>query len=265
MIVELGAGQLGELGLGEGIDGGALGMEGKSVHEREFLHLLERVAVVEVAGDEEFRAGDLGVVEVLAAGGFGEELEDIVEAGVLDDEAIIGFLHFLFFLFERAERSGYGWGVWSCLGGGRQFGGSRQIGGGWQVRGFFRGIGRATRQGVTPGIRRGFCRGSGRCGGGGFCGRRFGQGFFGWSDDRFDQWIGRSLGVEPSCRDGGEGVGDQLCGFHNGSGLAVLRFIGERDARIEFEWGVWTVWNHSRGGDSTGSGGHSTREPVEFE
>jgi hypothetical protein len=44
-------------------------------------------------------------MEILAAGGFGEELEDIIESGVLDDEALVGFLHFLLLLFKRAEGS----------------------------------------------------------------------------------------------------------------------------------------------------------------
>ena len=103
LIVELGAGKLGELGLGEGVDGVALHVEGEAVHEGEFLHLLERIAVVEVAGDEVIRAGDLAVVEILAAGGLGEELEDVVEAGILDDVSLVGFLHFLFLLLQRTE------------------------------------------------------------------------------------------------------------------------------------------------------------------
>ena len=152
LIVELDAGQLGELGLGEGVDGVALGVEGEAVHEREFLHLLERVAVVEVAGDEEFRAGDFGVVEILAAGGFGEELEDVVEAGVLDDEAFLGFLHFLFVVSASgpkavaACRESAGGAVAGLAGGGvstaRGAGGGRAGGrGGGRADGWGRGSG----------------------------------------------------------------------------------------------------------------------------
>jgi hypothetical protein len=60
-------------------------VQGEAVHEGEFLHLLERIAVVEVPGHQVVRSGDLAVMEILASGGFGEELEDVIEPGVLDD------------------------------------------------------------------------------------------------------------------------------------------------------------------------------------
>ena len=87
--MEFGAGQLSELGLGQGVDGVALGVHGKAIHEGELFHLLQRIAIVEVTGDKIVGAGDLGIVEVLLAGGFGQILEDVVEAGILDDEAFV--------------------------------------------------------------------------------------------------------------------------------------------------------------------------------
>ena len=104
--MELDVRQLGELGLGEGVDGTALGVEGEAIHEGEFLHLGEGVAFVEVAGDEELGRVDFGVVEILAAGGFGQELEDIIERRILEDVALIGFLHFLFCGWRGCIRGG---------------------------------------------------------------------------------------------------------------------------------------------------------------
>ena len=201
LIVELGAGQLGELGLGEGVDGVALGVQGESVHEGEFLHLLEGIAVVEVTGDEEFRTGDLGVVEILASGGFGEELEDVIESGILDDESFVGFLHFLLLVLRAGRRGAVrcrraGVGGWTGRGGSGSRDGGRQSGRRLVRRCRQRGrrVDRRRRR-RTPGSAAASATGSIRA-------------------------SGRVLGVEQSGDAGCGGEGDELAGFHGGGGLA---------------------------------------------
>ena len=144
LIVKLGARQLRELGLGERVDGVALGMEGEPIHKGQFFHLLERVAVVEVTGDEELGTGDLGIVEILAAGRFRKELEDVIQPGVLNDEALVSLRHLLLLLLERAEwgrRAGDGFRCFDGLYRGWRIRRGRQAGwnsGGWHQAGSFR-------------------------------------------------------------------------------------------------------------------------------
>jgi hypothetical protein len=126
-----------------------------------------------VAGHEELRAGDFGIVEILATGGFGEELEDVIEARVFDDEAFFGFLHFLLFLNWSGGSFGRG-----CCGGG----GGRSLVRGFLIRGFREGAGD-----VIGGLLSQFLR------------------FLGCCCDRFDENIRRVLGIKAS---GSHGYGD---------------------------------------------------------